>query len=116
MEGNGRGGGGGGDGDGNVPRAGDFPMTGIKKKRLFGRRSTAGSSVHQGSLLRRLKASSGYADQRLYSSRQEGANNKYDDFFCYDEHEDDEEEEVEDESGEFGWKDTRAIYLTRFIE
>jgi hypothetical protein len=90
MEGNGMGGGGGGgggNGDGNVPRAGDFLMTGIKKKRVFGRMSTAGSSVHRRSLFRRLKASSGYADQRLY-----------------DEHEDDEEEEVEDESGEFGYR------------
>jgi hypothetical protein len=105
MEGNGMGGGGGGDGngDGNAPRAGDFLMTGIKKKRVFGRRSTAGSSVHRRSLFRRLKASSGYADQPLYSSRQEGSN-KQDEFVCSDEDDEDEEEEVEDESGEFGYR------------
>jgi hypothetical protein len=104
MEGNGMGGGGGGgggNGDGNVPRAGDFLMTGIKKKRVFGRMSTAGSSVHRRSLFRRLKASTGYADQPLYSSRQEGSNKK-DEFVCCDE--EDEEEEVEDESGEFGYR------------
>ncbi len=47
------------------------------------------SVAHRRSLLKRLKGSLGYADQKLYTSRQfQEGSNKYEEFFCYNENED----------------------------
>jgi len=73
----------------------DFLMAAVMKRAIFGRRTSASSKRHSKKLLKRLKSQLGYADQKLFSSRQfaEGSN-KYEEFFCYNEHEE-EEEEVE---------------------
>lgn len=58
-------------GNGNgANRCGDFLMAGIRKRRIVGTKIAASSPAHRRSLLKRLKGSLGYADQRLYTSRQ----------------------------------------------
>lgn len=94
MEGNRRnaGAGNGGGGSNGTGRCGDFLMAGIRKRRVVGSRIATGSSVHKKSLLKRLKGSMGYADQKLYTARQfQEGSNKYEEFFCYNENEDGDE-------------------------
>ncbi|OXA61881.1 hypothetical protein Fcan01_03088 [Folsomia candida] len=80
-------------GNGNgANRCGDFLMAGIRKRRIVGTKIAASSPAHRRSLLKRLKGSLGYADQRLYTSRQfQEGSNKYEEFFCYNENEEGDE-------------------------
>jgi len=75
-----------GGGNGSIARAGDFLMTGIRKRRVAGSKTSAGGLAHRRALFKRLKATLGFADQRLYTSKQfQEGSNKYEEFFCYNE-------------------------------
>lgn len=88
-------------GNNGSSRAGsDFFMNGVLKRPICGNKTSASSYRHGRKLLKRLKGTMTYGDQRLYTSRsfQEGSN-KYEEFFCYNEHEDDPEDDEETRSG-----------------
>jgi len=79
---------------------GDFFMSGVPKRPICG--SKTSTQVHGKKLLKRLKSTLSYGDQRLYATRsfQEG-DNKSEEYFCYNDLEEVSEDEGNTRSGKW---------------
>jgi len=72
----------------------EFLIGGVIKKAIMRKKSAQAYQKQRIRLMKKLQKSLGYADQKLFASRQfvEGSN-KYEEFFCYNENESEEESE-----------------------